>query len=239
MWRKHLRCTETAYGKCWFYGKDEYIGRSLFSYGEFSGEECEKLISLVGTGHMLDIGANIGFMSMGVLANGGTVTAIEPQPQLFEMLRKNCPAAECHNVALGNYNGEAKMPKIRYGDKGNYGGLPILQKGETGPLGIITVKICKLNDFSCKASLVKIDVEGYELEVLKGGVEFLERNNWPTLYVEDDRPNKRAALRAFINELGYKIEEHNPPLFRHNNYYGNHSNIWNTNLISSNIVCYK
>ena len=61
--------------------------------------------------------------------------------------------------------------------------------------------------------LVKIDVEGHELQVLEGMVDTISRCR-PVMYIEDDRPEKSKALREFIIRNGYTIEEHNPPMYR-------------------------
>lgn len=232
-----LKSCQTAYGPCKFYGKDEYIGRSLYTYGEWSGDECDKLISL-GSGLCLDIGANIGFMSM-ALASRFSVIAFEPQAELFNLLMENVSGkpVECHNIALGSSNGVAHMPRVRYGEKGNYGGVPIVRSG----FGTVSVELRTLDSFVLEeVGLIKIDVEGYELEVLKGAVETIKRCN-PILYVEDDVEHKSYTLRRFIKEtLGYKnIEEHNPQLFRENNFNKYPSNVWDKSYYSRNIICYK
>jgi FkbM family methyltransferase len=230
-----LKSCQTAYGPCKFYGKDEYIGRSLYAYGEWSGEECEKLVTL-GKGLCLDVGANIGFMSM-ALASRYPVIAFEPQLELFRLLENNVygKSVECHNVALGSGNGIAHMPIIRYGDRGNYGGVPIVKKS----FGTREVLLRTLDSYNFEnVGLIKIDVEGYELDVLRGAVNTITRCS-PTLYVEDDREDKRSALRTFIKSLGYTIEEHRTRLFRENNFLGNKKDIWEAPYESHNIICSK
>lgn len=230
-----LKSCQTAYGPCKFYGKDEYIGRSLYAYGEWSGDECEKLVSL-GSGLCLDVGANIGFMTM-ALASKCNVIAFEPQLELFRLLEENVTGkpVECHNIALGSTIGTAHIPIIRYGDRGNYGGVGIVPAS----FGTRPVPIRTLDSFTFEnVGLIKIDVEGYELEVLKGAVETIKKCK-PVLYVEDDREDKRGPLRAFIKNLGYSIEEHRPRLFRKDNFAHNTKDIWDRSYESHNIICSK
>jgi FkbM family methyltransferase len=243
MWRKCLRSVETCYGKCWFYGKDEYIGRSLFSYGEFSGQECEEIISLAAGGNCIDVGANIGFMSMAMAHSGCSVLAFEPQPELFKILALNTEDMDVSGspVALSDKNGTGKMPRIRYGDRGNYGGLGLNQKSDLGTIEVPTSTLDSYDITShgiSRVDFIKIDVEGHELEVLRGATETILRDK-PIMYVEDDRVEKSFALRKYIKSLGYTIRESNTPMFRSNNYFGNSHNIWHTNYISMNIVCSK
>ena len=231
-----LKSCQTAYGPCKFYGKDSYIGRSLYAYGEWSGDECDRLVSLA-NGLCIDVGANIGFMTM-ALASKCPVMAFEPQKELFKLLEENTadlPVA-VFNCALGSVNGTAFMPKIRYGDKGNYGGVGLVKANS---FSTVPVEIKTLDSFGfVDVGLIKIDVEGHELEVLKGAVDTIARFS-PILYVEDDRLDKRDALRAFIKNLGYKIEEHQPRMFRKNNFAGNLTDIWEVPYESHNIICSK
>ena len=241
MWRKSLRSVTTKYGECWFYGKDEYIGRSLYSYGEFSGAECEEIISLAAGGKCLDVGANIGFMSMALSYSGCSVVAFEPQPELFKLLVRNVRPLTVSSspVALSDKNGIAKMPRIRYGERGNYGGLGLDQRSE---LGTIDVPTSTLDSYDIathgvsNVDFIKIDVEGHELQVLQGATETILRDK-PVMYIEDDRPEKSDSLRKYIKHLGYSIKESNTPMFRENNFLGNKKNIWGVHYISKNLIC--
>ena len=228
-----LKSCQTAYGPCKFYGKDEYIGRSLYAYGEWSGDECDMLRSLA-NGVCLDVGANIGFMSM-AMASVCNVVAFEPQPALFELLVENTrdKNVRCYNTAIGNSTQIVHMPKLRYNERGNYGSVGLVPGG----FGTIQVPMTTIDSYGFEnVGLIKLDVEGYELEALKGAVETIKRDR-PILYVEDDRDNKRDALRSFISSLGYAIEEHKPMLFRRNNYAGNRTDIWDKQYASHNIIC--
>jgi FkbM family methyltransferase len=231
-----LKTVKTLYGDCTFYGKDTFIGRSLYHYGEWGGDEASKIVSLANGGRCLDIGANVGFMSMAMLSAGCTVDAFEPQPALFELLKKNTLAfdkAYCSNVALSSKCGVATMPRIRYGSKGNYGALGLGQRSE---LGTISVECKTLDSLYTSVDFIKIDVEGHELEVLRGGADLISSCK-PIMYIEDDRPALSVKLREFILKLGYKIEEHRPKLYRANNYAGYVGNIWGEDYESHNIIC--
>ena len=229
-----MKTTITQYGACKFYGKDEYIGRSLYNYGEWSGEECEKIVSLA-KGLCLDIGANIGFMSMAMLHAGLDVVAFEPQPELYKLLVENAVGARCESVALSSFEGLTTMPRIRYGSKGNYGGLSV---GTRSELGSITVECRTLDSYELNPGFMKIDVEGHEVEVLRGARETISRCS-PIMYIEDDRQDTRADLYKELTYLGYQWEDHNPPMYRENNFAGLKKNIWDKYYISKNIICWK
>ena len=226
-----MRYVDGRWGRVWFYGKDTYVGRSLFHYGEYNPDETEKIISLA-SGLCLDIGANWGVMGQALEASGFEVVSFEPQPDVFGVLRKNV-RGECHNVGLGDTPGTFKMPKILTGSKANYGGMGI---GTRSDLGTIDVSVVTLDSFEfSNVGFMKIDVEGFEERVLRGAVETIARCR-PIMYIEDDRVSLSKSLRSFITSLGYTIEEHKPPLYRENNFFGLRRNIWDKNYVSHNLI---
>ena len=226
------KVVEGRWGRVKFFLKDEYVGRSLYNYGEYGPDETEKIIALA-DGLCLDIGANIGCISQALVVSGMRVIAFEPQPEVFKLLDENV-VCEKYNVALGSVAGVAKMPKVYYSAKGNFGGLGI---GAKSIYGSYDVPVRTLDSFGLDdVGFMKIDVEGFELEVLRGGRETINRCK-PIMYIEDDRIDKRKALRAAIVELGYTIEEHYPALYRENNFFGLKKNIWDREYASHNLIC--
>lgn len=233
-----MRSIEAKYGLTYYYGKDEYVGRSIHNYGEFSGEECEKILELSGDGLCLDIGANIGFISQMLLANDRSVVAFEPQPEIFKLLELNTvkwkDRVRCENIALGAYAGSTIMPKVHYSERGNFGGLSC---GTRSALGGVHVGLRTLDSYGFDdVSFMKIDVEGFEEQVLSGGEETINHCK-PIMYIEDDRVEKRAGLHAMLDYLGYTYEKHVTPLFRENNFFGNKKLIWDKNYVSLNLIC--
>lgn len=221
------------WGPCRFFGKDEYVGRSMFSYGEYNPDETEKILSLA-TDRCLDIGANIGCISQALLHEGFVVEAFEPQPELFELLEYNARGGIVHNTACGNEAGWATMPKVYYSSKGNFGGLGLFETSIHGDYRVPVLTIDSLNYDD--VGFIKIDVEGYEYEVITGAAETIRRCR-PILYVEDDRVEKSGKLRELISSLGYSIEEHRPTLYREQNFFGLKKNIWERNFASHNLIC--
>lgn len=228
-----------------------FIGRSLYAYGEWGGEEASVIADLASsrTGYALDVGANIGFMSMAMLAAGCHVMAFEPQPALCDLLLENTSGWAKSSIALvmpfalSDFNGKSTMPRIRYGEKGNYGGLALGQRSE---LGTITVECRTLDSLldslrttsteTYPIGFIKIDVEGHEMAVLRGARATILRDR-PIMYIEDDRPEKSLALQELIKGMDYTIERHYPRLFRKDNFAGNPVNIWNEDYSSHNLIC--
>lgn len=224
------------WGPCRFFGKDEYVGRSMFSYGEYNPDETEKILELAGENHegrCLDIGANIGCISQALLHEGFVVEAFEPQPEIFELLEFNARGGIVHNTAVGSEAGWATMPKVQYSAKGNFGGLGLFETSIYGDykVPVLTIDSLGYDD----VGFIKIDVEGFEYEVLQGAAKTIGRCK-PIMYIEDDRSNKSHQLRAYINQLGYEIVEHKPTLYRDRNFFGLHKNIWDRNYASHNLI---
>lgn len=235
------------WGVCEYFLKDEYVGRSVRNYGEYNPDETEKILDLArdaGEGICLDVGANIGCISQALLSSGERVVAYEPQPEVWNVLSRNMVSAGgigvAYNRALGSQGGMATMPKLDYSAKNNIGGLG-LGRGATPWAPVINVEVSTLDNEAIlngwtRVKFIKMGVEGFELEALKGGVELIKRDK-PIMYIEDDRVEKSAQLRAYIRELGYWIEEHKPTLFRERNFFNLNKNIWDRNYASHNIIC--
>lgn len=238
--KPYVATVDGRWGKCSFFDKDVYIGRSMANYGECFPDESEFLVMLAGKAGkdklMLDIGANIGVISQALEYSGFTVEAFEPQPEVFELLRENIKG-KAHNTALGAKAGELAMPNLDYSQANNFGGISVNTASKSR--GAIKVPVATLDSFNYQnVGLIKIDVEGFEEEVLKGAVETIKRCS-PIMYIEDDRVEKSASLHKFLAELGYRFEMHSPPLYRAKNFFNKQENIWDRNYVSKNLVCVK
>jgi FkbM family methyltransferase len=230
-----MRSVNGRFGEVWFYGKDEYVGKSFYNYGEFSGDECDIILGLADKNKLsLDIGANVGAIAQMFEYYKYPCVAFEPQPEIHKLLVKNFKG-ETHNCALGSAEGTAQMPRLRYGARYNYGGMSLNTRTE---LGSYPVPVKTLDSFNFEnVGFIKIDVEGWEEEVLKGAVETINKYK-PVMYIEDDRREKSDSLRKFITSLGYSMEDSRPPLYRENNFFGKKVNVWApNNYLSFNIIC--
>ena len=132
----------------------------------------------------MDVGANIGYFSclMSKLAGpGGTVLAVEPEPQNLKLLEQNITINHLTNVvvhpcALGTSEGSAMLGLYKPSNRGRHSIL------ETDAESRIEVPVRTLDDLAKDSgtnikswSLVKIDVEGYEGFVIHGAKETLPR----------------------------------------------------------------
>ena len=149
-------------------------------------EDMGFLLHFLRTGdHFVDIGANIG--SYTVLASahvGAETSAIEPVFKTFEHLLKNIELnqiqekVKAHNIALGSAKGRINFTTTF--DTMNH----VVQNEGTG---VANIEVNTLDDLVGNLPtpiLLKIDVEGYETEVLKGASETLRRPELKAIIIE-------------------------------------------------------
>jgi len=233
------RLKDCRHGRMIYNINDQFIGRSLDLYGEWSEGEIMLLRQLIGpTDTIVDVGANIGTHTLAFarLASGGAVIAFEPQRLIFQTLCGNVALNSLTNVrafqyAVGETQDTILVPEIDPTTPNNFGGLELggQQSGDQ-------VAMIRLDDLELPACrLIKIDVEGMELDVIKGAREMIERCK-PVLYVENDRPHLRDELIRQIAALGYRMFWHRVMLFNPENFLEHRENVW-PNVASHNMLC--
>ena len=232
--------TQARYGTVLYNKHDAFVGRSFELYGEFSEGEVEVFRQLVRPGMVvLDIGANIGahtlFFARAVGASG-VVHAFEPQRIVYQALAANVALnsltnVHCHQAILGERQGTLLVPPIDYTQANNFGGLE-LGGWSTGE----PVQVVRLDDLGIeRCDFMKLDVEGMELDVLRGARALLRRCG-PLLYVENDRPDRQAEVIREIGAQDYLMYWHPSPLFNPSNYKGNPENVFG-DVVSLNMLC--
>jgi FkbM family methyltransferase len=172
-------------------------------------EEAEIRKFILPGNTVLDIGANFGVFTKlfsQLVGPQGSVIAFEPVPQTFRTLAAGVERLHLSNVkavnkAVSDHVGTAMMAVPQYA--GSVGenlyesrivSVPDSQDAFT--VDTTTVDSLKLS----RLDFVKIDVEGHELEALRGSIETLKRCR-PTLMVEVTGP---GAVELLCGELNYK-----------------------------------
>jgi FkbM family methyltransferase len=168
-------------------------------------------------GIILDIGANIGVMTvtMALSHKNATVFSFEPIPDNVLALEKVVKFFKLKNVrliktALGDEPGEIKMVVPVVGNSNMQGLSHVVESGETDAGKFFSVPVQKLDDMpELKSGLrimaIKIDVENFEYYVLKGARELLLKNK-PIIYCELWDNERRVLCMNYMKELGYKVK---------------------------------
>ena len=170
---------------------------------------------------VIDVGANIGVLTSLFarwVGHGGRVIAIEPEPVNLAALRRRVkrrgllPVVEIVSAAAGDCSGRVRL-RITPHHPGDHH----LVAGGASTGDIINVDSVTLDGLLaarklCCPSLLKIDVQGAELSVLRGAEQTLMRCR-PVLLIEVDRGALARAgsgeheLSGFLAALGYAPHE--------------------------------
>jgi FkbM family methyltransferase len=240
----HVALADTRHGPLFVLKSDNTIGRSLLAYGEWTEDEIRVLRRLLRHQDcIVDIGANIGSHTVAfakAVAPGGCVMAFEPHPRVFHLLSANTTINGLNNVRLypaacAAEPGSLWFPELDYNVETNFGAFGVgdvrgiqqsIDQGSRQRVGQ-QVPIVTLDDvYDLPAlRLLKIDVEGGEIDVLKGAEKTIRRLR-PALYVENENPDRSERLLRAIADLGYAAYWHVVPLFDPDNFRRNPTNLF-------------
>lgn len=237
---KYNKIRECRYGTLLYNVNDMYVGKSLELYGEFSEGEIELFKQIIRKGYVVfDIGANIGTHTLffaQVVGLEGEVYAFEPQRILFQTLCANMALnsivnSYCYNLAVGKKLGSMLVPQMKPWLNFNFGGLSLLNQESGEKVKVISIDSLSLS----RCHLIKIDVEGMEIDVLKGCRDTIKRFQ-PILYVENNLKENGKDLIQFIDSLGYDMYWHPTYLYNPNNLLKKTENVFG-NYGSVNMLC--
>lgn len=172
---------------------------------------------LPSAGTILDIGANIGnhqMMFSQVYANR-KVIGFEASPYNYTHLYNNCikhPFASNYCIGLGD---SAQLVDIVHFSS-NMGGTGVKAaskktEAQTLPMQILTVPLDTFDFLKDEVTLIKIDVEGYETNVIRGAENLLKTSK-PCIWIEDFNYKgnyDESCIKILEKEFGYKIVNQN------------------------------
>jgi FkbM family methyltransferase len=182
---------------------DEFVGNTIDETHQFWEidflEKVAKLYPIHKT--IVDIGAHIGSAALYFkhFLKPERLVVVEPAQDNYMFLVQNVPSAIYLKMALSNRNGEGHIwNRLGAINEGTY---QINSQGE--PVMLRTLDSLNLED----VTLIKIDVEEHEREVLEGGKETLRRCK-PVILLELHKPVNTPDFHRWIQqELGYKFHE--------------------------------
>jgi FkbM family methyltransferase len=173
---------------------------------------------------IFDVGANKGqYLNMifnELTGKDAEIHAFEPGKYTFEILKQNSPDSpkiKLNNIALSSRDGELSL---YYNEEGS--GLASLTKRKLDHFNIAfskseKVKVTTLDNY-CRNNgishihLLKLDVEGHELDVLKGAASMFSSRSIDIVTFEFGGTN--IDTRSFFQDFYYFFKEHNMDLFR-------------------------
>jgi FkbM family methyltransferase len=235
------RLTRTRHGVMLANCNDIYMGQSFLKYGECSEHEVELLLKYIERpGEVIEVGANMGVhtvpLARQLARRGRSMMVFEPQRVVFQQLCANLALNGLMNVrafqaACGKERGEVSFPAPDYRRQGNFGRVAMAllpaPLTETDRAETVTVPCHALDELvpAAHVALIKIDVEGFERQVLEGARGIMVRSR-PVLYVENDRPAQSRALTEWLFAQGYRLWWHITRAYNPGNFLGDKENIY-------------
>ena len=203
--------------------KDKGISQDLFLYGNREPYSTEFFKNdIQNNDNIVDIGANIGYYAIleSIIAENGKIYAIEPIPKSMQILRKNSELNKRINIefftmGIGREDGELS---INIYDKSNYASFT--NNPHTKVISTHKVQMMRLDKFlstfvKTSPTYIRMDVEGFETEIIGGMQNLLESFQPFKLFIEihpflithedliamiDTLKNNGFKIRAIFNE---------------------------------------
>jgi FkbM family methyltransferase len=216
-WRGECRVWDYRLASATF---DRWLYLRLHKFGRMGGEERAALERYVRPGMtVVDVGSNLGLYTVllsHLVGPTGRVLAFEPDPGLFVLLQRNCALNGCanvtaYNLALGSKRERLLLHTTAINSGDNHlgdGGSRLLRRS-------VQIEVVPLDEIApgLRPDLVKIDVQGWELEVLKGMQGIFANSPQTEVYFEFWPEGYRRAgssaaeLLGWLRELGFHFYE--------------------------------
>ncbi|MBA3044803.1 MAG: FkbM family methyltransferase [Euryarchaeota archaeon] len=200
------------------------IPSEIINFGNYEFNEFKLIMNIIRPEDVVfDIGANIGWYSLNI-ASAKTKTkifAFEPIPYTYSFLKENISLSQAKNIKPFNIGfSDTEGQVVFFFDSKLTGATSLRNIYHKKDKLKVKATVQRLDDFVAKKKIsridfVKIDVEGAELLVLKGGLETLKQLK-PILFVEmlrkwsaefDYHPNDIIEMLADIGYSCYTIKD--------------------------------
>jgi FkbM family methyltransferase len=209
----------------WAFNSGDYYESNVIYF-------LDKLFNEIKRPNFIDIGANYGYFSMRYASKSNSIISFEPVKRSYDILHANVQLNKFQNVfcyRLGLSNFEMDTFINIYNSSGNNSIYirKIPQEHQLKQIGKEKINLVTLDTFFLKSKcknrpdIMKIDVEGAELEVLIGSSEIIVKNR-PIILVEysettsNDAGYEKVRILEFFSDKNYKaygIPE-DPTLFK-------------------------
>jgi FkbM family methyltransferase len=198
-------------------------GQWLLDHGNTStieASKCYESIRNVQEPVIFDVGANIGTFTtwMAQAFPQGRVYCFEPQRAVFQQLNGNAAInnlynVHAHNMALGRQHGKIRFAEPNYFAPNDFGTFSLAKEVITNTTANQAVVAVNTLDWFMdyyeidRVDLIKIDVEGMDLDVLQGAVNTIERFK-PVIFIEhcDNQRSIQDDITEFLDQFEYHYE---------------------------------
>ena len=194
----------------------EVISEQIYSYGFFDEIVTGLVLRAIGKGDVvLDVGAHFGYFTLlfsHLVGESGRVMSFEPTPSTFAVLKRNTADRRnvtALNMAAGRQDGRLAISDfgLTYSAWNTLSGSSRMPSVLPKPKAVVEVEVVRLDDW-CKQelilpSVIKIDAENFEAEVIGGLTETLSRSH-PRVLMEAGSELAIQAGRVLL-DLDYQM----------------------------------
>lgn len=200
----HVALTLTKYNHYMYVDtRDVSIAPHILMRGDWEPWVTRLWRETVGTDMVVvDVGSNVGWFSVLACAAGARSYAFEPNRRLADLSMKT--------MAVNGFAGKSSVAPLALGAERGTVGLCLHHENQGGthvsPDWTLQVGQVRLDDYLCKldsVDVIKIDVEGYEHEVIKGAQRLIRGSPRVRLFIEHHRAN--VALLDWLLEEGFRL----------------------------------
>ena len=175
----------TRFGTITFNKERDEKMRASFETGGHQNEDIDILLPYARGGIVVDVGAHIGTISVPLASVAKKVYAFEPVAESAKYLRKNITDnhltnIEVYELAVGAHEGHVSMITNK---AHNHAGTQVSGVGD--------IPMRPLDSFHLAPTLIKIDTDGFEPEVLEGAADTIATYK-PVVFFEFFMPQIRA-----------------------------------------------
>ncbi len=179
---------------------------------EFIALACKLLSESPNKGTVIDVGANFGCWSIPLAQYAEEVIAFEPQACCADLLKRSIEANGISNVyvrneAAGSNHGVVAISQLDINTSGNFGGVSIVRdEYPDAPKALVSMQPLDALEIRFPVTFIKIDVEGGEIEVLRGATKLIEKYR-PIMFMEIDHPaGDVPAIDEFLDRHNYAYD---------------------------------
>ncbi len=236
------KLTDARHGRFLYNGNDAFIGRSLEIYGEWSEAEVRLFAQILRPGDVVvEAGSNIGTHTVPIskmVGESGRVHAFEGARTTHHLLCANLALNECFNVhahgkAVGATRGRLPFPVLDPRLQNNFGGVSPALVQHMPNVPVEQVEAIPIDDLDLdRLTLVKSDIEGGEIDLLRGAQRTIARLR-PVLYLEIN--GNRDELVAQVESFGYEAYYYLTPMFLAGNVRGCEEDVFRA--ASADLLC--
>lgn len=196
---------------------NEYIDRHTFYFGAYEREELSLMKKFIRQdSSVIDIGANSGHHSLFFSRCAKNVYSFEPYEKVFKKMQERIKENNIKNIKVYKYGIGSKNGMLTFypPDNKNEGGGSFIKMQNKEGLNLEVINGDKVLREVKNIALIKIDVEGMELEVLKGLKQTIKKHK-PVIFVEM-LPESQKNLSIPTGYKAYVVDANRPFLFLFN-----------------------